>query len=288
MSKKKETESIIDFIIRLVFLYFICLLFLLFINKQEFWKWLFVGLGIIAIIFFIWFLITRISKDRKENITKDLHSLGLDKDINNFINISGKERGREAWICPADPSYGFYPNKMKIFIKILLEKGLKIKDVNDLKYILTKFIENKGEALMRGGFELEHHNFSLLSGIEFENLLVRLYESMDYVVEHPGGTGDQGADLILTKNGQRILVQAKCYNDERGVGNDSVQQALAAKNYYNCDRAIVVGIPHFTIEARQLAKTTGIGLVDKKELQGLLLENLKENWNYYISKNNVI
>ncbi len=287
MSKKKETENIIDFIIRLIFLYFIWLLFLLFINKQEFWKWLFIGLGIIVVIFFIWFLITRISKDRKEKLIKDVRSLSLEKDIDNFINISGKERGKEAWFCPADPSYGFYPSKMGIFIKILREKGLKIKNVNDLKYILTKFIEDKGETLMRGGFELKHHDFSLLSGTEFENLLVRLYETMEYIVEHPGGTGDQGADLILTKNGQRILIQAKCYNNERGVGNDSVQQALAAKNYYNCDKAIVIGIPYFTIEARQLAKTAEIELIDKKELQGLLLEHLKENWNYCLFKNNV-
>lgn len=275
MAKKKDIiNDILDVVYRITLLYLLYILLLWFTNKQEFWKWVFIGLGVFVVMFFIFFLRKKLIKKRKEKIAEEISERGLDKDIDNFINISGKDWGKGVWKYM---DYGFNQDRMEIFRKTLVEKGIKVRDTEDLKYILKKFIDKKEESLIRGGFELKQHHFSLLSGNDFENLLVRLYGAMDYLVEHIGGNGDQGADLILTKNGQRTLIQAKCYKN-LGVGNSAVQQATAAKTHYACDMAMVVGLPYFTREARELAQTNGVKLVSKKELQGLLLDYLKESW----------
>jgi len=244
-----------------------------FADKQSFWKHFFIAIGVLIALIFIFLLFKKLNKKRKENLIKDVNILGLNNDINNFINRAGTEKGKDAWKYIG---YGFNVDKMKIFIKTLKEKGLKIKEINDLEYILKIFIDNKEESIIKGGFSFNENKFSFLSGTEFENLLVKLFESIDYVVEHPGGAGDQGGDLILNKEGQRILVQAKCYTNN--INNKAVQEAVAAKKYYDCSRAIVVGSSDFTLGAIDLAKANDVELMRKKQLQELLLLHLKENW----------
>ena len=116
-----------------------------------------------------------------------------------------------------------------------------------------------------------------MNGSDFERLLYRLYEAMGYSVQLSGKVGDQGGDLIATKNQERILIQAKCYINST-VGNSAVQEAVAARNYYDCNRAVVVTTSVFTREATELAKTNGVELVPKDMLQKLLLDYLKESW----------
>jgi HJR/Mrr/RecB family endonuclease len=77
---------------------------------------------------------------------------------------------------------------------------------------------------------------------------------------------------------ERILIQAKCYKNV-SVGNDAVQQAVAAKSYYDCNKAAVVTTSNFTREAIELAKVNNVELVAKPRLQELLVQHLSESWN---------
>jgi HJR/Mrr/RecB family endonuclease len=269
----RKQQNIFFEMIPYISIYAFYLLILWFSNKQEFWKWLFIGLGIIILIIFIYQTILSIIRQKKEKLIIEINRLGLDSDINNFINRAGKERGKGSWKYM---DYGFNTDKMNIFIKTLAEKGLKIKNIDDLEFVLKRFIDTKEEAIIKNGFESTQYKFSSLSGAEFENLLVRLYESMGYLVEHPGSTGDQGGDLILNKNGQRILVQAKRYKGS--IGNGAVQEAVAAKKYYDCNRTMLIGSASFTRGALDLAKYNEVELVEINELRGLLLSHLGENW----------
>ncbi|MFA5009048.1 MAG: restriction endonuclease [Candidatus Paceibacterota bacterium] len=273
MARKKQ-NGLFEIIIPCISIYAFYLLILWFSNKQEFWKWLFIGLGIIILIIFIYQTILSIIRQKKKKLIIEINRLDLNIDINNFINRAGKEKGKESWRYM---DYGFNTDKMNIFIKTLAEKGLKIKNIDDLEFVLKRFIDTKEEAIIKNGFESTQYKFSSLSGTEFENLLVRLYESMGYLVEHPGSTGDQGGDLILNKNGQRILVQAKRYKGS--IGNGAVQEAVAAKKYYDCNRTMLIGSASFTRGALDLANYNEVELVEINELRGLLLSHLGENWN---------
>lgn len=74
------------------------------------------------------------------------------------------------------------------------------------------------------------------------------------------GSGDQGVDILATRNGKRYAIQ--CKNYDGAVGNFAVQEAYAGAEYYGCDEAAVVCPGEFTRAARELAASTGVHLWD--------------------------
>ena len=62
------------------------------------------------------------------------------------------------------------------------------------------------------------------------------------------------------------------------VGNDAVQQVVAAKAIYSCPSAVVITNSTFTPEAEELARVHGVELVDGKLLRLRLQETLGESW----------
>ena len=103
-----------------------------------------------------------------------------------------------------------------------------------------------------------------MTGEEFEQYLGILYTKAGYKVEFTPGTMDFGADLIITKNGVRYVVQAKRYRHQ--VGEAAVQQALSGKEYYKASLCLVVTNSSFTYAAKELAKKTNVVLIDRWKL----------------------
>ena len=103
-----------------------------------------------------------------------------------------------------------------------------------------------------------------MTGEDFEKYLGILYEKAGYKVEYTPGTMDFGADLIVTKNGKKTVVQAKRYRHQ--VGEAAVQQALSGKGYYKADLCMVVTNSEFTHAAKELAKRADVLLVNRWKL----------------------
>src|SRR5205807_10508346 len=76
---------------------------------------------------------------------------------------------------------------------------------------------------------------STMSGAEFERFVGRLYTRLGYGVSLTPSGADQGVDLILSKDGHKIAVQAKRWTGV--VGNKAVQEVIAGKLYYGCSHA---------------------------------------------------
>lgn len=149
MSKKRKTNNILGAIETLLILYSFYFIVLWFLNKQDL-KWMFAGLGVITIIFFIWFFVKTI-KDKREMLMEKVYALGLDKDINEFIDRFGKEKSKKAWKYK---EYGFNCDVITIFVKTFLsQKGLKLKKRKDFYYILKRFINERKEILAEDAFE---------------------------------------------------------------------------------------------------------------------------------------
>ena len=106
------------------------------------------------------------------------------------------------------------------------------------------------------------------TGIDFENALYYMYSILGYKVEKTKTTGDQGADLIIIKQGRKSVVQAKYYSNR--VGNAAVQQVVGAIKYYNAEKGIVVTNNEFTNSAYELARSNNIKLIDGEDLQVLI------------------
>lgn len=112
-----------------------------------------------------------------------------------------------------------------------------------------------------------------MSGAEFENYLGQLFRILGYRVEVTQTSGDYGADLILTKEGNRIVVQAKRYS--KNVGLKAVQEVQSARAHYAAAEAWVITNSNFTGQAVVLAQSNGVKLISREELISLCVHNEK-------------
>lgn len=104
-----------------------------------------------------------------------------------------------------------------------------------------------------------------LSGYQFESFLKELFIKMGYQVEQTRLSGDQGADLVVVKLGERTVIQAKRFI--AAVGNKAVQEIVAAMSLYQAPKGMVVTNSRFTPAAYELARANNIQLIDGSELR---------------------
>lgn len=130
--------------------------------------------------------------------------------------------------------------------------------------LLLGLVEQR--RLRRAGLpEIDH-----MSGLEFEKKLQVLFRQLGYRVERTPYVGDYGADLILSRGDERVLVQAKRWT--KPVGIKAVQEAAAAKAPYRCQRALVVSNQEFTRSAQELARANQVELWGRRRLATVLLQ----------------
>jgi restriction system protein len=133
--------------------------------------------------------------------------------------------------------------------------------------VIVVIIKSKREKerLRNSGIE----QIDVMDGIQFEHYLKELYLSRGYSAEVTSASGDYGADLLLKKDGKKIVVQAKRY--AKDVGIKAVQEVMGAKSYYQAEQAWVVSNSYFTKAARELAAKGNVLLVDRDELIDYIL-----------------
>lgn len=82
------------------------------------------------------------------------------------------------------------------------------------------------------------------------------------------GSGDQGVDILASKDGIKYAVQCKNYSTH--LGNTPIQEAYAGKTHYNCHVAVVMTNSKFTQGAKELAESTGVLLWDREKLSDMI------------------
>ncbi len=154
------------------------------------------------------------------------------------------------------------------------EHTMNFMDVR-LQKIRRKKTEADSWARKWGSAKLQE--IDSLDGVEFEAYLQGLFTAMGYQVEGTPSTGDFGGDLILTKDGERTVVQAKRWQGT--VGTDAVQEVLSGQAYYQCDHAWVVTNSSYSRKAKELAMSTRVLLVDRGALAKMIgkLQGGKKN-----------
>ncbi len=276
--RQKEDDLFPQLISGIFAAYAFYLILLYFSDRSNFWKWCIYGVIIVIATIAAIFLWGKIKNNLKQkhldSIVGKLKGSGQEEYLQNFISRFGLEDGKgNGWEFR---NHRFSWDRINDLKKIFLEKEIISKE-DDVFQLLRFYIQEKEETLTRESIHRETQKLEHLSGNDFEKLLYRLFEKMAYKVELIGHTGDQGGDLIANKDGERILIQAKCYRDW-STGNAAVQQVVGAIKFYNCNKAMVVTTSHFTVEAIALAKANNVELVSKNQLQELLLKYLGESW----------
>ncbi|MCR5837371.1 MAG: restriction endonuclease [Lachnospiraceae bacterium] len=98
-----------------------------------------------------------------------------------------------------------------------------------------------------------------LDGLEFEDICATVLKDKGFKkIRVTKASGDQGVDILASKDGKKYAVQCKLYS--RPVGNKAVQEVYAGMSYYDCDVAIVMTNSTFTKSAIDLAESTGVEL----------------------------
>lgn len=166
-----------------------------------------------------------------------------------------------------------YETAFSQFIDYVDNSGLDI-DISKVKEELDKKLDTKRateleEKLLRDPSErFNLDKVDSLDGIAFENLLGEVFRRKDYKVKLSPKTGDHGADLVLKKNGETIVVQAKRHL--ANISNSAIQEIVAAKKFYDADKSMVVTTSSFTRGAKKLAEVNGVELIDREKLKKLL------------------
>ena len=103
-----------------------------------------------------------------------------------------------------------------------------------------------------------------MTGPQFESFLAWFFERQGYHVTRTKKSNDHGADLILRKPGEHIVVQAK--RRHQTIGVHAVQEVYAASAYYQAHRALVITTSKFSRSAVDLAHHLGVELWDWERL----------------------
>ncbi|WP_151734065.1 restriction endonuclease [Paenibacillus tengchongensis] len=132
--------------------------------------------------------------------------------------------------------------------------------------LIMRFIDNKrAERLKRSGIA----DIDNMEGIQFERYLGHLFRAQGYKSEVTKAAGDYGADLLIQKDGKKIVVQAKRYN--KNVGIKAVQEAQAAIAHYGASEAWVVSNSDYTAAAYELAQSNRVQLINREALIEMVL-----------------
>ncbi|WP_042161141.1 restriction endonuclease [Paenibacillus gorillae] len=131
--------------------------------------------------------------------------------------------------------------------------------------IVILYNQKQTERLKKSGIK----EIDKMEGRQFEIYLGHLFRMHNYVVEVTQATGDFGADLVIKKGSQKIVVQAKRYG--KNVGLKAVQEIRAALDHYGAAEAWVVTNRDYTEQAYTLAKSNGVRLINREQLIAMIL-----------------
>nr|WP_230678547.1 restriction endonuclease [Lacticaseibacillus zhaodongensis] len=108
-----------------------------------------------------------------------------------------------------------------------------------------------------------------MDGFEFERFCAYLLRRNGYRhVSVTQESGDQGVDVIATKNKKKYGIQCKRYNGF--VGNHAVQEVWSGHQYYDLDAAIVLSNSQFSDSAQELAQELGVELIGRDGLRKMM------------------
>lgn len=100
--------------------------------------------------------------------------------------------------------------------------------------------------------------------VEFEKYCAEVLRRVGWIARVTKASGDQGVDVIASRNNVRVALQCKLYSHP--VGNKAVQEIAAGRLHEGADFAVVVSNKSFTVAAQQLAKTMGVMLIHHSQL----------------------
>lgn len=186
----------------------------------------------------------------------DREELGRALTAQGFAEVNLKQTSERTLMCAASM------DQDKFFLKITSETpdGTEGQEAEEAASV------DVGNAACEPTRGREEIDCAEMNGYEFERFCAALLKKSGYAkVVVTRGSGDQGIDIVATRDGVKYGIQCKRYSSD--VGNRAVQEAYAGKAFYGCHVAVIMTNSRFTPSAKDLAAKNGVVLWDGGKLQ---------------------
>jgi hypothetical protein len=158
--------------------------------------------------------------------------------------------------------YSGFLREVEEFCSYLSKDGRgRVFSTSFARRILSQFIllqvqeENRTQL---GSFEIP------LDSVDFEVWCAQMIKDQGWAVTTTPGSGDQGVDLLATRDGFSVAIQCKRYTSP--VGNAAVQEAHTGRTVAGARAAMVLGTGGFTRAANQMAAVCKVELLDAADI----------------------
>jgi restriction system protein len=132
----------------------------------------------------------------------------------------------------------------------------------------------RGEQRLRRQRALR--DLATLTWQQFEEVIADAFRRHGYRVREVGGRGtaDGGVDVVLVRDGETTVVQAKHWRRDR-VGVQLVRELYGVQLAMRAEHAMFVVMGGYTADARQFGGQVGLTLVDGEELLRIIGTGLR-------------
>jgi len=103
-----------------------------------------------------------------------------------------------------------------------------------------------------------------MHGLTFEAYVCRILETQGYIVENIRASNDYGVDAVVSRGKDSIAIQIK--RSKHPIDRRAISDASAGKDFYKCNRAMVVTNSTLTDSAKKFAQAIGCQIVERREL----------------------
>jgi len=128
----------------------------------------------------------------------------------------------------------------------------------------------------------------MTASIEFEYFVGKHFQQKGYKITNTTVSGDYGIDLFAENNIHKISIQAKMYGGSaRKVNRKCIMELYGAKDYFDCDKAILVTNGNILDDALEVANKLKIEILKleftyKKEASEVDINSFESIWKNYI------
>jgi restriction system protein len=156
-----------------------------------------------------------------------------------------------------------------------LEESQRAAVERDLHAVRDEVVEarERADRLRRQArrADLKLAQLATLTPEGFEEFVAEVFEALGYDVELVGGTGDEGADLRVRRDGLLGIVQCK-YHSRGVVGSPELQKFLGTVHHTRSHKGFFVTTRTFSLAAEKFVAEHPIELIDGPRLVELVQE----------------
>ena len=94
---------------------------------------------------------------------------------------------------------------------------------------------------------------------QYEKFVADYFKAKNYKVKQTPYSNDYGVDVFAEKDDEKIAIQAKMYGDSsRKINRQMIMEFYGAKDYFDCDKGIIVTDGEIINNAQEVAEILGI------------------------------